>query len=89
MEFTPLGDSALLLRLVPSARQIEENGGELLREAQVFDVYTGTPIPEGQKSVAVALRFQSDERTLRDEEVEAFMLQLRQAATRELGANLR
>ena len=68
---------------------LKNNGGELLQSAQVFDIYTGAPIPDGQKSVSVALRFQSAERTLTDEEVEAAMNNLRQSATRELGANMR
>ena len=86
-------DLALVLANdVPAARVesvLQSNGGDLLREVGVFDIYTGAPIPDDQKSVSVALRFQSDERTLRDEEVEALMLQLRAAATRELGANMR
>ena len=86
-------DLALVLAHdVPASRvesTLKNNGGELLREAQVFDIYTGAPIPEGEKSVSVALRFQSSERTLTDEEVEAAMNNLRQSATRELGANMR
>ena len=86
-------DLALVLNDDVVASRVEESlrnaGGELLREARVFDVYKGAPIPEGQKSVAVALRFQSNERTLKDEEVEDLMTRLRQAAQNELGANLR
>ncbi len=86
-------DLALVLDDEVSAARVEQSlrnaGGELLREARVFDVYKGAPIPESQKSVAVALRFQSDERTLKDEEIEALMSRLRQAAEQELGAILR
>jgi phenylalanyl-tRNA synthetase beta chain len=39
-----------------------------LREARVFDVYRGEPVPEGHKSVAIALSFQAPDRTLSDEE---------------------
>ncbi len=86
-------DLALVLNDEIVAAQIEATlrkaGGELLKEARVFDVYKGAPIPENQKSIAIALRFQSSERTLTDEEIEASMLRLRQAAQSELGASLR
>jgi phenylalanyl-tRNA synthetase beta chain len=51
--------------LVAAAR---EAGGELVREARVFDVYRGEQVGEGRKSVALHLSFQSPERTLTDEE---------------------
>ncbi len=51
--------------LVDAAR---EAAGPLLREARVFDVYRGDQVGEGRKSVAIHLFFQSDERTLTDEE---------------------
>ena len=41
-------------------------GGKLLRQVEIFDVYTGKQVPEGKKSVALSLVFQSDERTLTD-----------------------
>ena len=44
-------------------------GGELLRSAELFDLYTGDQVGEGRKSVALRLRFQAPDRTLTDEEV--------------------
>jgi phenylalanyl-tRNA synthetase beta chain len=44
-------------------------GGELLRAAQVFDLYEGEQLGEGRKSVALNLEFRADDRTLTDEEV--------------------
>ncbi len=86
-------DLALVLNDDVAAARVESTlrnaGGELLREARVFDVYKGAPIPETQKSMAIALRFQSNDRTLKDEEVEELMTRLRQAAQTELGATLR
>lgn len=38
--------------------------GELLEEATLVDVYMGTGIPEGKKSVTFALRFRAPDRTL-------------------------
>jgi phenylalanyl-tRNA synthetase beta chain len=46
-------------------------GGELLRAAEVFDLYEGAQLGEGKKSLALALEFRAADRTLTDEEVEA------------------
>jgi len=39
----------------------------------VFDVYTGTGIEEGKKSLAYSLTFGSNDRTLTDEEINAIL----------------
>lgn len=46
-------------------------GGELLRAAEVFDLYEGTQLGEGKKSLALSLEFRAADRTLTDEEVDA------------------
>jgi phenylalanyl-tRNA synthetase beta chain len=48
-------------------------GGSLLASLTAFDEYRGEQVPEGSKSVAVALTFRSPERTLTDAEVDAQM----------------
>lgn len=52
---------------------VREAAGELLREAWPFDVYAGAPLGEGERSVALRLRFRHPERALTDEEVDARM----------------
>ncbi len=44
-------------------------GGELLRAADVFDLYEGEQVGEGNKSLALRLEFRAPDRTLTDEEV--------------------
>jgi phenylalanyl-tRNA synthetase beta chain len=44
-------------------------GGELLRAAEVFDLYAGEQLGEGRKSLALSLEFRAPDRTLTDEEV--------------------
>jgi phenylalanyl-tRNA synthetase beta chain len=56
---------------------------------RTFDVYTGSPIPQGSKSMALSLLFRADDRTLTDAEIEALMTQIRTAAEQELSATLR
>ena len=57
---------------VPAQRVREAvlaGGGELLRSAEVFDLYTGEQVGEGRKSLALRLTFRAPDRTLTDEEV--------------------
>ena len=45
---------------------IEES--RLVADARVFDVYRGEQLPEGKKSIAFAIRYQADDRTLTTED---------------------
>jgi phenylalanyl-tRNA synthetase beta chain len=45
-------------------------GSSLLRDYRVFDVYRGTGIENGRKSIALGLIFQDISRTLTDEDVD-------------------
>ena len=45
-------------------------GGKLLQGVEIFDIYTGDQVPEGKKSVAFSLTFQSHERTLTDSDTD-------------------
>jgi phenylalanyl-tRNA synthetase beta chain len=50
---------------------VRAGGGELLRAADVFDLYEGEQVGEGRKSLALRLEFRANDRTLTDEEVAA------------------
>ncbi|HWM63242.1 MAG TPA: phenylalanine--tRNA ligase subunit beta [Solirubrobacterales bacterium] len=57
---------------VPAARVREAvlaGGGDLLRSAEVFDLYEGKQVGEDHKSLALRLEFRAEDRTLTDEEV--------------------
>lgn len=71
-----------------AARIIQTMGGELVTAIKLFDVYTGKPIPEGKKSLAYAIEFQTD-RTLTDEEVDKILLKIISRLEKETGAELR
>jgi phenylalanyl-tRNA synthetase beta chain len=64
-------------------------GGKLLKSVTLFDVYRGDPIPAGHKSLAYNLVYQTDDKTLKDEEVASVHKKIVKAAERELGAKLR
>ncbi len=48
-----------------------ENKG-LIRDIKIFDLYQGKPIPPGKKSLAFHIKYQGEDRTLTDEEVNDF-----------------
>jgi phenylalanyl-tRNA synthetase beta chain len=63
-------------------------GGELLRAAEVFDLFEGEQLGEGRKSLALNLEFRADDRTLTDEEVAERRAAI-EAKLDEIGGSLR
>ena len=63
-------------------------GGDLLRAADVFDLYEGPQLGEGKKSLALALEFRAADRTLTDEEVDAARASIEAELTK-IGGELR
>ena len=61
----------------------------LLKSVTLFDIYTGTGIPAGKKSVAFNLELRSDERSLTAEEADADVKSILDLLGTELGAVLR
>lgn len=64
-------------------------GGKSLRDAVLFDVYTGKNLPAGKKSYAVRFRIQDEKATLTDKQIERIMSSIESALTKQLGASLR
>ena len=65
------------------------DGGGLLEEVRLFDIYTGEQVAAGHKSLAYRLRFRAPDRTLTDEETTAARDAAVAEAGREVGAVLR
>ena len=61
----------------------------LLKEVELFDIYTGAPIPEGKKSVAFNLTLRSDDRSLTAAEADEDVKSVLELLEKELGAVLR
>ncbi|HOJ32306.1 MAG TPA: phenylalanine--tRNA ligase subunit beta [Candidatus Hydrogenedentes bacterium] len=77
---------------VPAAAILETvklSRGTSLVDVRVFDVYVGNQIPPGKKSVALALKFQSMERTLTEDEVQESCDTILRKLKQEFGAELR
>jgi len=71
------------------ADSLRAAAGQLLESVHLFDVYRGTGISEGVRSLAYRLRFCSAERTLTDEEVGVLRAGCIEAVAQEFGAVLR
>jgi phenylalanyl-tRNA synthetase beta chain len=70
-------------------RTAEEQQIEYCRAVKLVDVYEGESLPEGKRSVTLRLEYRSDERTLRDEEVDALHAQIVSALEQKFDAKMR
>jgi phenylalanyl-tRNA synthetase beta chain len=61
----------------------------LIAGGQIFDVYEGPGVPDGHKSVAIAVTLQPRERTLTDVEIEAAMARIVAEVAKKTGGALR
>ncbi|MEO7571548.1 MAG: phenylalanine--tRNA ligase subunit beta, partial [Acidimicrobiales bacterium] len=68
---------------------IRAAGGELLWSVRLFDVYRGTGVADGRRSLAYSLRFQAPDRTLTEADVAAARTTIIEAIQSHLGATLR
>ena len=62
---------------------------KLLRQVNLFDVYTGENLPKGKKSYAVSFTLQDTQRTLTDKQIDKIMGKLQKSFEKDLGAELR
>ncbi|MDX6751755.1 phenylalanine--tRNA ligase subunit beta [Geminicoccaceae bacterium 1502E] len=62
---------------------------KLIREVRLFDLYEGKGVPEGKKSLAVAVRLQAPDRTLAEKDIEPVAARIVAAAEKAVGASLR
>ena len=68
---------------------VRTGAGDLLEDIRLFDVYEGSQVADGHKSLAFALRFRAQDRTLAAEEVAAARQSGVDAAAKAFGASLR
>jgi len=71
------------------AATVRQAGGPLLQQVEVFDRYVGKGVPEGCKSLAMALILQDESRTLTDSEVDVVVADVVAALGRAHGAVIR
>jgi len=84
-------DIALVIDEKMSYRSVENiiQSFPLVTQVTLFDLYRGKQIPEGKKSFAIRIIYQSPNHTLTDEEVDQTQEQMLNKLYQELGATLR
>jgi len=86
-------DLAIVIRQETCAgdiiKTIRDKGGELLRSVSLFDLYRGEQVPKGCQSMAFTLKFQAEDRTLTDAEVNEITIAIAGELTDRFGAVLR
>lgn len=68
---------------------IRKAAGEAITEVNLFDIYTGKPVPEGKKSLAFAITLASSDKPLSEDEIARLRKRISGRLERELGAELR
>lgn len=68
---------------------IRRAGGFLLKDVALFDLYQGSQLPSGKKSLAYHLTFQAPDKTLTDKNVSKNRQRILRQLQNELGATLR
>lgn len=79
-------DSVRFADLEIAAKKIDST---LLKEVSLFDVYTGSSLPEGKKSYALSFTLLDEEQTLTDKRIDALMQKLQKTFKKQFGASLR
>ncbi len=86
-------DLSLICDEAVTVAQVEDvitaAAGKLLRNVKLFDIYRGTGVPEGKKSMAFSLELRADDRTLTDTDSEGVVTKVLSALSEKLGASLR
>jgi phenylalanyl-tRNA synthetase beta chain len=72
--------------LLRAARGVDR---KLVGDIRLFDVYQGRGLPEGKKSLAIAVTLQPQEATLTEAEIEGFSKRLVAAVEKATGGTLR
>jgi phenylalanyl-tRNA synthetase beta chain len=68
---------------------LRDAGGDVLETCVLFDVFSGTPLPEGKKSLAFSIDLRAPDRTLTDEEADVVVRRIAGRLASEFGAELR
>ena len=86
-------DLAVVCDEAITVAQVEEvitsAAGKLLRNIRLFDIYRGTGVPDGKKSMAFSLELRADDRTLTDADSEQVVSKILDTLKVSIGAILR
>ena len=86
-------DVALLVEDSILVQEIQDiiikQGGSMVETVKLFDIYKGEQIPEGKKSIAYAIVYRQENKTLTDNEVNKVHNKILKTLEYRLGAQLR
>lgn len=86
-------DLAVIVSEEVTAAELKEaimkTGEHILADCRLFDIYRGKQIPDDKKSMAYALVYQADDRTLTDEAINSKHEEIKQTLVERFGAELR
>ncbi|WP_026886432.1 phenylalanine--tRNA ligase subunit beta [Clostridium beijerinckii] len=82
-----LVDDSLLVQEIDDT--IKRAGGNLVEKVELFDIYKGKQIPEGKKSIAYAIWYRDENKTLTDKDVSKVHEKILKSLEYKLGATLR
>ncbi len=68
---------------------IREGGEGLIKSIDVFDLYRGQQIEEGKKGVAYSIEYRSEEKTLKDDDINGIHKDIQERLVKKLGAQIR
>jgi phenylalanyl-tRNA synthetase beta chain len=86
-DFALLIDNEISFDALKNAALQTEN--RLLKDVNLFDVYTGSKLPKGKKSYALNFTIQDENKTLTDKQIEKIMTKLQACFEKDFGATLR
>jgi phenylalanyl-tRNA synthetase beta chain len=86
-------DLAVIVAEATAAAEVEasirRHGGPLLRSVELFDIYRGRPLKEGDKSLAFRVAFQADDRTLTESDVDGAVGEVTRGLATDVDGHLR
>ncbi len=86
-------DIALLVEENILVQDIEDSiikaGGNIVEKVELFDIYRGEQVPQGKKSIAYAITYRNENKTLTDKEVNKVHDKILRSLEHKLGAILR
>ena len=68
---------------------ISENANDIVEKVELFDIYVGSQVEEGKKSMAYSIIYRTNDRTLTDDEVNPVQEKILKELEEKLGAYLR
>jgi len=82
-----LAEDSMLVQEIDET--IRKAGGNLVEKVELFDIYKGKQIPDGKKSIAYAIWYRDENKTLTDEDVNKVHEKILKSLEYKLGVTLR